>query len=348
MRIRGMGKVRRVARWLRHKYVPGACILLYHRVAEVPSDPQLLCVTPQHFAEHLEILRAYGYPMRLQELIPALRDRSMPRRTVVVTFDDGYADNLLNAKHLLERYAVPATVFAAVDYLGHEHEFWWDELDRILLQPGTLPARLRLSIDGSVLEWDLGTATHYGAADFARHRAWNVLEQDDPSPRHAIYRALCPRLRPMAEAKRRRILAELQTWAGTGERGRATHRALALAEVTQLSAGELVEVGAHTLTHSVLSTLPARVQQSEIVGSKARLEAMLDRPVCSFAYPYGTRSDYTPETVALVRQAGFACACSNFDGVAWRGTDFFELPRMLVRDWDGDEFAKRLRRWFAG
>src|SRR5262245_42781760 len=346
MRLRGTGRVRRVARWLRHRYAPGACILLYHRVAEVPSDPQLLCVTPQHFAEHLEILRTYGYPLRLQGLTQALCAGHLPRRTVIVTFDDGYADNLSNAKPLLERYDVPATVFATVGYLGHEHEFWWDELDRLLLQPGTLPAVLRLSIDGSIFLRDLGEATHYSAADFERHRHWNVVVQDDPGPRQEIYRALCLLLRPMPIGERRRVLEALQMWAGVEPKGRLTHRTLALAEAAQLSEGGMVEVGAHTLTHSVLSALPATAQQTEIVGSKARLEEILGRPVCSFAYPYGTRSDYTPETVALVRQAGFACACSNFAAVVWRGTDPFELPRVLVRDWDGDEFARRLRAWF--
>ena len=118
-------------------------------------------------------------------------------------------------------------------------------------------------------------------------------------------------------------------------------------EVLQLAEGGLVEVGSHTATHSVLSALPMEVQWEEIRGSKARLEEILGHPIYSFAYPYGTPSDYTDETAALVQKAGFRLACSNFPGVIRRGTDSFQLPRVLVRDWDGEEFSRLLGRWFS-
>lgn len=339
-------KVRRLVEPLKKRFTWRALILLYHRVAELPSDPQLLSVTPNHFAEHMEILRKYSRPMRLQHLVQALRDGNLPHLAVIVTFDDGYADNLYNAKPLLERYDVPATVFMTTGYMGDGREFWWDELDRVVLQPGTLPEMLHLTVRGTVYQWELGEATHYSEDTCLHHRGWNVLEKDDSSPRHRLYRSLFQMLRSSPQSSRRKVLDELLIRTGGRSIGCLPHRTLSPDEVFRLAEGNLIEVGSHTVTHPMLSTLPMEAQQAEIQESKSRLEEILGRSVNSFSYPYGSQSDYMPQTVAFVREAGFTCACSNFSGVVCPGTDHFQLPRSLVRDWDGEEFSRRLKACF--
>jgi hypothetical protein len=75
------------------------------------------------------------------------------------------------------------------------------------------------------------------------------------------------------------------------------------------------------------------------------LEALLDQELTSFSYPYGGRDDYSAETVRAVESAGFTLACTTAEGRISRGSRRFELPRFVVRDWDGDEFERRLREW---
>ncbi len=348
MRIRGIGRLRQAAHSLRKRFAARALILQYHRVIELASDPYLLSVTPQHFAEHLKILQKHGYPMRLQQFSQALWDGNLPRRAIVMTFDDGYDDSLYTAKPLLERYDIPATVFVVSGYVGHKREFWWDELDRLLLQPRQLPQTLRLRVNGNLYQWELGDATDYSQDDYQRHRRWNYGQKDDPTPRHRLFRSLYQLLHSLSKEERWSVLGELLAWAGAESTVRSTHRTLSAEGVVHLAAGKLVEVGAHTVTHPVLSTLPVVAQRDEIQRSKTVLEEILGCPVKSFSYPHGLQSHYTVETVTVVREAGYTCACSSFTGAVWRHTDRFQLPRVQVRDWDGEAFESRLQEWFRG
>ena len=346
MRIRGLGKLRTVTQQLRNRFTPGGLILFYHRVSEVSSDPFKLCVKPRHFAEQMEVLRKYAQPMPLQQLVQTVRDGKCPNRAVAVTFDDGYADNLYEAKPLLERYDIPATVFVTTGNLGSQREFWWDELGRLLLQPGKLPKTLRLSINGYNHEWDLSEAADYSEDDYQRDRTWHYFlpRDEDPSPRQRIYRSLCQMLQPLLPDDRQQLMSEILAWSGAEATGRPTHYSLSTAEVRTLEQGGLIEVGAHTVKHPFLSALPPAMQSQEIQQSKSRLEELLGHPVNNFAYPHG---DFTETTVTLVREAGFVSACSTIAKKVGRNANCFQLPRVGVADWDGERFSRQLSHWIG-
>ncbi len=339
---------RQVARRFRRRFANRALILLYHRVVDLPSDPHLLAVTPAHFAEHLEVIRRWGRPMRLVDLCQSVAAGHIPHRAVVVTLDDGYVDNLTHATPLLEGAGVPATVFVTSGFVGRRREFWWDDLDRLLLQPGRLPATLRLTLDGAPWEAELGEAACYSLDDQHRDRHWSLEALADPGPRQRLFRSLFDRLRLVPDHERRRALCELAEWAGASAEGRETHRALSEGELIGLANSGAIDIGAHTVTHSQLSALPPSAQRDEIRESKARLEDLLGRPVTTFAYPFGGASHYTAETVTAVLDVGYISACANIPDVVSRGVDLHQLPRFLVRDWDGDVFARRLDAWFSG
>jgi hypothetical protein len=193
-----------------------------------------------------------------------------------------------------------------------------------------------------VLEWHLGAAARYGPNDHRRTRDWSIIHNETPTARHKTYRKLCELLRRVPDVERQRVLEALRAWAGAEPIARPGYRTMSDDEVARIAGDGLIEVGGHTMTHPVLSAVPANEQQWEVCECKARLEQILSSPVESFAYPFGTQADYTPKTVAIVRDAGFVRACSNFPGRVVPGTDPFQLPRMIVRDWDGETFARRL------
>ena len=339
-------QARRLAHSYRSRFTSGCLILLYHRVIELPTDPYLLTVSPAHFAEHLAVLRKTAHPIGLRQLANGLRDGKIPRRSIAVTFDDGYFDNLDYAKPLLEHYDIPATFFVAPGTSADVGEFWWDALERILLQPGSLPQTLRLTIGGVPHERQLGSSAEYGTNDYTRHRCWNYGRKDDPTPRQAVLRSVHRLLSSLSEDERRNALQQLAAWAGLDTAVRPTHRTLSPAQTIRLAEGGLLEVGAHTMTHPVLAKLPVAKQREEVYQSKARLEEILGQPVTSFAYPHGLKPDYTQRTVEIVRQAGFDCACAAFPGIVRCGAEVHQLPRFVVRDDDGDTFAERLWTYF--
>jgi hypothetical protein len=235
--------------------------------------------------------------------------------------------------------------------MAQTRAFWWDELDRLLLQPGTLPARLSLPVNGTVLEWDLKGAAEYAEAERRVHHHWRAWDTHKPTPRHGLYHLLYERLFQLPHSVREEAMLSLERWAASvapaAESKDITLRVMSAAEINTLAQGGLIEVGAHTVTHTRLSDLTPAAQRTEIVTSKTQLEAILNHPVTSFAYPFGRQSDYTAQTVALIREAGFDAACSNFMGLVTAGTDRYQLPRGQVQDITGEELARRLAAWFA-
>ena len=95
---------------------------MYHRIATTENDPWSLCVNPRNFKDHLDVLQGHEC-ISLGQLIGS---ENLPKRSVVITFDDGYLDNLTVASPLLADYDIPATFF--VTTANCENGFWWDRV----------------------------------------------------------------------------------------------------------------------------------------------------------------------------------------------------------------------------
>ena len=312
-----------------------AIVLLYHRVTHLQTDPQLLAVTPEHFAAQMAALRQIAKPVRLSQVF---REDG-----VAVTFDDGYADNLHEAAPLLEQFAVPATVFATTGHTDTSNEFFWDELDRLFLQSNRLPEKLEL---GDRV-FDLKDCFRYTPAQWEQYRQWNVLQPAMDRSRQAIYLEVCKLLHVSTADQRAAYLSQLRKWSNLQETGRESHRMMTSAELRKLADSAMVEIGAHTVNHPLLAAESPQRQREEIELSKTSLEKILGKPVHSFSYPFGTRRDYNSMTIDAVRSAGLEIACSNFEAIITAETDRLQIPRFIVRDWDGPEFTRRLCNWLG-
>jgi peptidoglycan/xylan/chitin deacetylase (PgdA/CDA1 family) len=317
-----------------------AMILVYHRVAEANVDPWALSVSPAHFAQQLQVLKTIADPVSLRQLTSAKSDRDLPPRPVCITFDDGYADNLYAAKPAMETYRVSGTVFVTPGYLDVPENLWWDELAMLILDPTSRLEEVSVSLQGRKYAYVFPPSA--SPDPYSKWRGWEA----PPGPRQSAYLELYGALVKLPDSDRDQALQQLRTGA-TRYVDRRQHRCLTETELLELASGELVEIGAHTMTHPVLSQLPPEEQQVEIGGSKQRLETLTGKNITSFAYPYGKKIHYTRHTVKTVKANGFSCACSNFGGLVTRTSNRFVLPRFQPMDWDGDQFADVVNSWYG-
>src|SRR3990167_9108992 len=102
-------------------------VLIYHRVADVGSDPHKLCVSPKNFKEQIKYLKENFNIVPLYEVIQDLADGQIKSGSVAITFDDGYADTLHAALPILEKFGVPATIFVTVGSIGLPESFYWEK-----------------------------------------------------------------------------------------------------------------------------------------------------------------------------------------------------------------------------
>jgi len=322
-------KLRRAARHLVERERP--IILMYHRVARVAYDPWQLAVWPDRFAEQIEALVRLRRVVSLRWLSAELARGRAPKRVAVVTFDDGYADVLTQAKPVLERYACPATVFLVTGLIGDSCAFWWDELSRIVFETPLLPPELEIEIASRVHRWRIDDRLTGSAND--------GLGNDLAVTRGQLHYELWRLLRPVEPGPRWELLMRLCLWAGIAIDGNSVHRPLAPEEVRRLAAPGFIDIGAHTVTHPALSMLDEAKQRCEIEGSRIACEDLIGEPIHTFAYPFG---DFDEASVSCVRDVGFACACTTQGGRVSRQSDPMRLPRFGTGNWAGDDLARRL------
>jgi peptidoglycan/xylan/chitin deacetylase (PgdA/CDA1 family) len=331
------GRLRTLAGRLAGRRGTPGVVLMYHRVASGLVDPWRLCVSPANFVAQLEVLAARFRVVTLRELVAAHgSDGSRP--SVAITFDDGYADNLHGAAPLLVRQGLPATFFLTSGTLGADREFWWDELDQLLLQPGALPACLDVQLGDEIRTIETGTAA-VPLEDPRSAAAACVPWEAAAGTRVGLLYSVWNSLRALDDVARQVALDSLGQQVGITATRRDSHRTLTRAEACELAQLPGVEIGAHAVTHVSLPACTPAQQLQQMQQSRRDLESLVDRPVPGFAYPFG---DISRRTLRLAESAGFDYACTTEAGCVDRATQPHRVPRILAEDWPAERFAQRL------
>ena len=227
---------------------------------------------------------------------------------MAVTFDDGFANNFSTAFPILRKHSVPFTVFVTTGLLDTPGAVLWTERAKrsLYLCPGRSVA-LRLA--GGDITLDLST----------------------PSARVNACKHVLQRLKRLAPAERDRALDDLEATCGPQpirehERGRYDFMTWAQAR-EMASAG--VEIGSHTVSHPILTTLDSDTLQRELAESKRRVEESLGQACVAFAYPNGSPADFGMREKQALRECGYACGLS-LNGSLNDHPDVYEVDRINV------------------
>ncbi|PHV12110.1 polysaccharide deacetylase family protein [Chitinimonas sp. BJB300] len=278
-------------------------ILTFHRVLSqpdvlLPDEPDI-----QRFDEELRWLARWFQVLPLDEAASRLKAGTLPGRAAVITFDDGYANNAVNALPILQRHGMSATFFVATSFLDGGR-MWNDAIIE------TVRACTQAQLDLA----DLNLGRHPLASMEDRRTAINALI--------GKIKYLEPIIRAkIVDAVRERAAVTLPT-----------DLMMRSDQVVQLHRAGM-QIGAHTCTHPILSSITDAEADDEIMRSKQQLEGLLDAPVTLFAYPNGRPGrDYHAKHVDMLGHAGFKAAVSTAVGAATQASDPLQLPRF--KPWD--------------
>ena len=286
-------------------------ILTYHRVLAEP-DP-LLPDEPDAaaFAALVDAIRGTFNVLPLTQALELRRERRLPPRTVCITFDDGYANNAEVALPILTARGLRATFYVATGYLNGGR--MWN--DSVIEAVRNAPRTLELD--------DLGLGVHVLGNTAERRAAMDTILGA------LKYREFDARLAMATRIAQRAGLPD------------SSPLMMADEQVRKLAAAGM-EIGAHTVSHPILTRIEHAAAVREIQASKRRLEAITGATVASFAYPNGRPGkDYSREHVDIVRGAGYDSAVSTAWGCVTSTANAYELPR--IAPWGATHFRYLLR-----
>ena len=291
-------------------------ILIFHRVLPQvdPLFPQEM--DAQRFDRLCGWLAHWFNVLPLDEATRRLKDGSLPKRALSITFDDGYADNHDVAMPILKKHGLCATFFIATGFLDGGR-MWNDTvIESVRLTPlGSLPLQ-QLGISG-LTEMSVQSV------------------QDKQRAIHEIIRSI----KYLPVPKRLTLTEALATLAQVTP---PANLMMTSAQVRAMRRAGM-QIGAHTVSHPILAKLKEQDARDEIQRSKHHLEDLLDEPVTLFAYPNGKPGeDYAPQSVTVVKDLGFEAAVSTAWGVSNQNTDLYQIPRFTPWDRSRWRFALRM------
>lgn len=293
-------------------------ILIYHRVLDEPDFMRSGEVDKKVFSWQMQLLQKYFNVLQLADALEKMGNNTLPPRAVCITFDDGYADNYLNALPILKQNQLPATFFIASGYLNGGR-MWNDTIIE------TIRRYRKEQLNLEKIQLGIYKTTTEAEKEQAANQIILKIKYLGPE-----------------------IRAEYTNYIASFTENLPDNLMLNNQQLLQLERSGM-EIGGHTVTHPIMSKTPAKQLIKEIRNNKQTLESLINKPLRFFAYPNGKPSeDYLPSQVRLIMDNGYQAAVSTQWGVSNNESDLFQLPRFTPWDKQPVKFMLRMiQKYFS-
>ena len=294
---------------------------MYHRVL---TDKEIsgsisqegIVVNCETFEKHMSYIKNNFKILSLSEFIEHFEKRiPFETKSCLVTFDDGWKDNFLNAYPILKENRIPALIFLPTDFIGSFRCFWQEEMADLLAaarkrcweDDGFSKKNKRLfDIEGfrDIIASDEKRLPQKIAAFLGVQKKKNISEIERLI--HSLKQAL------PAEAMQEKKEAVILSW-----------------DEVKIMARDGIDFGSHGKSHAILPAASVREAEGEITESKNVLEKNLGQGIDAFSYPNG---DYSEEVLDMVRKNGYQVAFGTDKGSVFIEDNPYKLKRMNIHE----------------
>jgi peptidoglycan/xylan/chitin deacetylase (PgdA/CDA1 family) len=274
-------------------------IMMYHRIDDAESPLFEPAVHPLNFEKQIRYFRKHFVIISLENLANLDAQKYGNKDIVIITFDDGYRDNYLHAFPILKKYGIPATIFLVSGLINTKKLLWYDRLSWIL--------------QNSISLHEITVHKKIDLADYIDSKLTGI-NLSKISNRKLTIRKFVEALKKAKFEDRDQFIDNFAYNFGLQNDGNKFRAMLNWNEVREMEKAGIC-FGAHTVTHPVLSQLDNDKAEEEIVISKQIIENKLQKPVSTFAYPYGKYEDFISHNIDMIKSAGYAFACTTNRGM---------------------------------
>lgn len=268
-------------------------VLNYHRIEDPYRDKfdtfkPNVSATPSSFARQMDYIRDKYNVIGCVELAAWLRgEGKIPPHAALITFDDGYYDNFINAYPILKSRSLPAIIFLTTNFIGRKVPFYWDFVAACFFYTQKDHAHLPL----------LGT----------------IFWTDEASREKIMYQWIEIIKRLPEEEKRKIIESTDEILDVVVPLSSFSDLHLSWHQVREMN-DHGIDFGSHTVTHPILTRIPLESVKVELERSKERIEDEIDNSVIGIAYPNGGKSDFSHEIIKVANEVGYELAFTLLPG----------------------------------